>query len=74
MIRFAREYGIRPILQQPVAKLAGTGPATEKAPQPAARLPEKSNFPILQRLVAQIPWGHNIVLMEKVKDPPSRIW
>jgi len=35
MIRFAREYGPSPILQQPVA---------------------------------QIPWGHNILLMEKVKS------
>ena len=41
MIRFAREYGTRPILQ---------------------------------RLVAQILWGHNILLMEKVKDLPTRLW
>jgi len=26
------------------------------------------------QLVAQIPWGHNIVLMEKVKDPAEREW
>jgi predicted nuclease of restriction endonuclease-like (RecB) superfamily len=24
--------------------------------------------------VAEIPWGHNIVLMEKVKDPVQRLW
>lgn len=74
MIRFAREYGIQPILQQPVAKLTGTGTPMEKVPQPVAQLPEKSCFPILQRLVAQIPWGHNILLMEKVKDLPTRLW
>jgi len=28
----------------------------------------------LQQLVAQIPWGHNILLMEKIKDIPTRFW
>ena len=28
----------------------------------------------MQRLVAQIPWGHHILLMEKVKDLPTRLW
>ncbi len=74
MIRFAREYGHRPILQQSVAKLAGASAPMEKVPQPAAQLIEKNDSPILQRLVAQIPWGHNILLMEKVKDLPARLW
>jgi len=29
---------------------------------------------IVPQLVAQIPWGHNISLMEKVKDPAKRNW
>jgi len=28
----------------------------------------------LQQLVAKIPWGHNILLMEKVKDKNARLW
>ncbi len=28
----------------------------------------------VQQLVGQIPWGHNIVLIEKVKDPAKRQW
>jgi hypothetical protein len=24
--------------------------------------------------VAEIPWGHNIILMEKVKDSAQRLW
>lgn len=74
MIRLVREYGPQPILQQTVAKLAGTGNPMEKVPQPVAQIPETDSLPILQRLVAQIPWGHNILLMERVKDLPARLW
>lgn len=33
--------------------------------------PEES---ILQQLVAKIPWGHNVRLLDKVKDPAEREW
>ena len=82
MIRFAREYG-DPILQQPAAKL----PAPTKGPQavaqlsvsamsppPAARSPELAPLPLLQQFVAQIPWFHHVLLMEKVKDLSTRLW
>jgi len=29
---------------------------------------------IVQQLVAQIPWGHNVRLLEQVKDPATRLW
>lgn len=29
---------------------------------------------IVQQLVAQIPWGHNIVLLQKLKDSAVRLW
>lgn len=32
------------------------------------------DFPIGQHAVAQIPWGHNILLMDKVKDLSIRTW
>lgn len=28
----------------------------------------------VQQAVAQIPWGHNMVLLEKVKEPVERLW
>jgi len=28
----------------------------------------------LRQLVAEIPWGHNLVILQKVKDPPKRVW
>jgi predicted nuclease of restriction endonuclease-like (RecB) superfamily len=29
---------------------------------------------ILQQLVAKLPWGHNVRLLEQVKDPAERLW
>ncbi len=74
MIRFALEYGVSPILQQPVAKLDGTGNQGLKMPQAVAQSPETKEISIMQRLAAQIPWGHNILLLEKIKDLPTRLW
>ena len=28
----------------------------------------------VQQLVAQIPWGHNVVLLDRVKDSKARLW
>jgi N12 class adenine-specific DNA methylase len=33
--------------------------------------PEKE---ILQQVVAKLPWGHNVRLLERVKDPVERLW
>lgn len=30
--------------------------------------------PIVQQLVGQIPWGHNTVLLDKLKDRDERLW
>jgi predicted nuclease of restriction endonuclease-like (RecB) superfamily len=35
---------------------------------------EYPDISIVQQLVAQIPWGHNVVLLEKLKDSDSRAW
>lgn len=70
MIRFAREYDSHAILQQPVAKLAPDTPSTI-VPQPVAQLPVHKDSENLQQLVAKIPWGHHILLMEKTKDLPD---
>ncbi len=74
MLAFFREYPGLVIVPQPVAQLGDTETLIKKVLQPAAQLHKRSDPPILQRLVAQIPWGHNIVLMEKVKDLPTRLW
>ncbi len=30
--------------------------------------------PILHQLVAEIPWGHNIVIMSKLNNPKEQAW
>ncbi len=39
-------------------------------PQPVAELDGKS----LPQAVAEIPWDHNMVILEKIKNPLERIW
>lgn len=29
---------------------------------------------IVQQVIAQLPWGHAITLIEMIKDPVPRIW
>ena len=36
---------------------------------PAPGLP-----PIVPQAVAQLPWGHNVLLLEKIKDSAARVW
>ncbi len=66
MLRFALEYPDISILQQPVAKLQPLEiEMTINLQQDVANL---------SQLVTNLPWGHNILLMEKVKDKKARLW
>lgn len=42
----------------------------EFLPQPEA----ETGRPFLPQAVAEIPWGHHVVLLEKLKDPDERQW
>jgi len=42
-------------------------------PQPAAAKPAREKQ-FLPQAVAEIPWGHNVTLLEKLKDSAQRIW
>lgn len=75
MIRFAREYPPQPIVQRAVAQLQKVDPEASAAVSAPLANPETSSvLPPVQRTVAQIPWGHNITLMERIKDLPTRLW
>ncbi len=80
MLRFANEYSI---LQQPVAKLQNTdNQEIEIMQQPVALLEINENSilqePVLKlknsQLLLSIPWGHNILLIEKIKNIETRFW
>ncbi len=45
-------------------------PSREHLAQPV----RESSARVLPEPVAEIPWGHNVVLVEKVKEPQSRLW
>jgi predicted nuclease of restriction endonuclease-like (RecB) superfamily len=43
-------------------------------PQPVAQLKNLFTLPIVQRSVAKLPWGHNVLLFEKIEHLPTRLW
>jgi predicted nuclease of restriction endonuclease-like (RecB) superfamily len=59
MVQFARAY-------------PDAFPSTDEFGQPAVAQLAKSQ--IVQLPVAQIPWAHNVLLMQKVKEPAVRRW
>jgi len=64
MLAFYREYSVSgEIVPQPVAQFHLSSKLSSKGKQ--------LNF---GQFVTQLPWGHNILLMEKVKDLKNRFW
>ena len=67
----------KPILPQPAAELERTKPrpSGRKANvQNSAQLTTEVDGPILPQPVAEIPWGHNVVLLEKLEHHSQRLW
>ncbi len=42
--------------------------------QPVAKLTEVTVTEFLQQLVAEIPWGQNLLILNKLTDPAARLW
>lgn len=76
MLRFYREYSNRlSLVPQAVAQLQqAENEALAKVPQAVALLADSHQLTDLSQLVEKIPWGHNFILMEKIKDLPTRLW
>jgi len=74
MIRFFREYGDPPILQQPAAKLPKEQAFSTIVPQAAAQLQNLETVTISAQLAFGIPWFHHVILIEKAKALPTRRW
>lgn len=58
------------ILRQPVAELG----IDQNRLQPVAKSTEAKAIEFLQQLVAEIPWGHNLLILNKITDPVSRLY
>lgn len=59
MRAFAEAYPDFQIVQQPAAQLKAN---------------EKTEIPFVQQAVAQLPWGHNCVLLDKLKKSEERLF
>ncbi len=76
MVQFFREYpSLFEIGPRPVAQLVNDPFPRTKGPPPVAQSPAQSAAAQMwQRAVAQLTWAHNIILIQKVKDLPTRLW
>ncbi len=63
------------IRTQAVSKLETSPGSDKKRIHAVARSPlPAEGIPIWQPAVAKLPWAHNVALLQKVKDRPTRLW
>ncbi len=88
MKRFFLAYSQEAIWRQPVAKLAKGTQDPGNRPQAVRKLEldvapttilrpsfaESEEVPIWRQLVAEIPWGQNLLILNKLIDPAARLW
>lgn len=76
MTQFYRGYPALFLIGPPaVAQLPPPKSSKRKDPLAAAQLSgQESVSDKTHHLVAQLPWAHNIVLLQKVKNLPTRLW
>lgn len=74
MKRFYLAYTDKAIWRQVVAKLNKVSKGLEIWPQSVAKLGETKSEPFLRQLVAEIPWGHNLLILNKLTDPAARLF
>ena len=65
MRNFYAENTAPKILQQLVAELAAPGTPAPSEPEVRAKL---------QQLVAEIPWGHHVLILNKIQEPGVRLY
>ena len=62
-------------LRREFSDMTGLSPRNLKYMRAFAQAwPAKSRASFVQQPVAQLPWGHNIALLTKLKDPEIRLW
>jgi predicted nuclease of restriction endonuclease-like (RecB) superfamily len=70
VVRETSRKSQRPILRQPVAELL----QASNRPQAVAKLGPTEPGSFLQQLVAEIPWGHHLLILNKLTAPAARLW
>ena len=70
VVRETSRKSQRPILRQPVAELS----QPSNRPQAVAKLGPTEPGSLLQQLVAEIPWGHHLLILNKLTAPAARLW
>jgi len=66
----SKESGDAEIWRQAVAKSRGGG----KRLHLAAKLTEETAVEFLRELIAEIPWGHNLLILNKLTDSEARLY
>jgi predicted nuclease of restriction endonuclease-like (RecB) superfamily len=79
MLRFFREYPrLQPPAVEPMSPVELSQMLEQQAPvivpQPAAQLASGDAGTMPAALAFGIPWFHHVILIEKIKDPPTRLW
>ena len=74
MRAFAEAWPETVIVQQPAAQMAGgEAPGSAIVPAPLARITAERS-PIVQPPVAQLPWKHQLALLDKLDNAADRLW
>lgn len=72
MRRLYEEYSSTPVLRQLAAEDAHSSVGRSRRSSVAAI--GRAKVELLRQLVAEVPWGHHLVLLGKVSDPAERIF
>jgi predicted nuclease of restriction endonuclease-like (RecB) superfamily len=71
VVREISKRGANPILRQPVAELETGGTLREAV---VKLEPSGSSTVFLRQLVAEVPWGQNLLILNKLTAPAARLW
>lgn len=76
MKRLYLAYADETIWRQVVAKLPRGSKAggAEIWPQAAAKLTNETIIELLRQLIAEVPWGQNLLILNKLSDPVARLY
>ena len=76
MKRLYLAYADETIWRQVVAKLLRGAKASDAEiwPQAAAKLTNETVRELLRQLVAEVPWGQNLLILNKLSDPAAHLY